>query len=119
MSATAVPPATVVGFGVPPDRSLQQRTEALKRGNAIRLRRAQLKRDLKSGSASVLDLIEDPPEYILSMKLLDLLLAAPRVGRVKALTLLKRCEISPVKTVGGITSRQRDEVVAAWIWRKR
>jgi hypothetical protein len=119
MSATAVRPIAGSPYGPPPDRSLEQRREALVNANATRSRRAVLKRDMKAGRVSVLDLIEDPPDYILTMKLLDLLLAAPTVGRVKALSLLKRCDISPVKTLGGLTYRQRDELTAAWIWRRR
>ena len=118
MSATAVRPIAGTEYGPVPDRTIEQRMEALVQANAIRSRRAVLKRDLKAGRLSVLDLIEDPPEYVLTMKLLDLLMAAPRVGRTKALTLLKRCDISPVKTLGGISYRQRDAIVEAWIWRR-
>jgi hypothetical protein len=118
MTATLRPIAGTL-YGPPPERSLEQRREALANANATRSRRAVLKRDMKAGRVSVLDLIEDPPDYILTMKLLDLLLAAPTVGRVKALSLLKRCDISPVKTVGGVSYRQRDAIVEAWIWRHR
>ena len=37
-----------------PMRSLDQRMDALRRANEIRVRRAQLKKDLKSGSAVAL-----------------------------------------------------------------
>ncbi len=36
-----------------PVRSLDQRMEALQRANEIRVRRAQLKRDLKTGSQEI------------------------------------------------------------------
>lgn len=106
--------ATVV-----PARSLLQRLDALGCANEIRFRRAQLKRDLKAGRVCVLDIIEDPPEWALTMKVLDLLLAVPMVGQTKALTLLRRNGVSPVKTLGGLSGRQRDALVAAWIWRRR
>ena len=67
-----------------PARSLDQRMEALQRANVIRIARAQLKRDLKSGDASISALLGDPPEWVLTAKVFDLLLAVPKCGRVKA-----------------------------------
>ena len=56
----AVPPATKTPTKpsvAAPERSLVQRMEALERANQIRTRRAQLKRDLKAGRASIHDLL--------------------------------------------------------------
>ena len=66
-----------------PERSLVQRMEALQRANEIRTRRAQLKRDLKAGRASIHDLLLEPPEYVETAKVFDMLLAVPKYGRVK------------------------------------
>ena len=41
-----------------PARSLDQRMEALQRANDVRVRRAQLKRDLKAGRESIESLSE-------------------------------------------------------------
>ncbi len=41
-----------------PERSLAQRMEALQRANEIRSHRAQLKRDLKSGRTSIVQLLD-------------------------------------------------------------
>lgn len=95
-----------------PDRSVQQRMDALQNANVIRKYRADLKRDLKAGRLSVLDLVQDPPEEIESMKIFDLLVATPKTGNVKANKLLRTCRISPSKTVGGMSDRQRAEIVA-------
>jgi hypothetical protein len=95
-----------------PERSLDQRMEALQRANVIRIARAQLKRDLKSGAASISALLSDPPEWVLTAKVFDLLLAVPKCGRVKAGRLLTTCRISQSKTVGGLSERQRAELVA-------
>jgi hypothetical protein len=95
-----------------PARSLDQRMEALQRANVIRIARAQLKRDLKSGVASISALLSDPPEWVLTAKVFDLLLAVPKCGRVKAGRLLTTCRISQSKTVGGLSERQRAELVA-------
>lgn len=92
-------------------RSLEQRMAALERANAIRSRRARLKRDLKSGRRRIVPLLEEPPAYLDTCKVFDLLLAIPGVGRVKANRLLVRCAVSPSKTVGGLSERQRRELV--------
>jgi hypothetical protein len=94
-----------------PERSLDQRMDALKRANDIRTARAKLKKDLKAGRASILELLESPPEYILTAKVFDLLLAIPKYGRVKANRVLNQCRISPAKTVGGLSERQRKEMI--------
>lgn len=94
-----------------PDRSLMQRMEALQNANETRTYRANLKRKLKTGRVNVVDLLENPPELIETMKIMDLLLSVPKMGRVKNDKLLRTCRISPSKTVGGMSDRQRSEIV--------
>ena len=43
---------------------------------------------------------------------LDLLLAVPKYGRVKVNRILTHCRISPSKTIGGLSERQRNELVS-------
>jgi hypothetical protein len=86
--------------------------DALKRANDIRTRRAQLKRDLKGGRASIDRLLLDPPGYLETAKVFDMLLAVPKYGRVKVNKVLTLCRISPSKTIGGLSERQRTELVA-------
>jgi hypothetical protein len=71
--------------------------EALARANDIRVRRAQLKKDLKEGHAQIES---------------NMLMAVPKFGRVKAARLLNQCRISQSKTVGGLSERQRAELVS-------
>jgi len=85
--------------------------EALNRANHIRVRMAQLKRDLKAGRVRIGDLIADPPDEVLTAKVYDMLVAVPRLGRVKATRLLTQCRISQSKTVGGLSDRQRGELL--------
>ncbi|MGI9557222.1 MAG: integration host factor, actinobacterial type [Solirubrobacterales bacterium] len=106
MSAPVQTPAAV------PTRTHDQRMRALQRANEIRSRRAKLKRDLKAGKAKIETLLLDPPEYVLSAKVFDMILAVPKFGRVKANRILTQCRISPSKTIGGLSERQRAEVVA-------
>src|SRR5947209_13494316 len=95
-----------------PERSLNQRMDALARANEIRSQRAQLKRDLKAGRYSIHQLLGAPPEYIETAKVFDMLLAVPKYGRVKVNKILVHCRISPSKTIGGLSERQRAELVA-------
>ena len=95
-----------------PKRSLDQRMAALERANGIRSARAQLKRDLKAGRVKIVDLLGNPPEYVLTAKVFDMLLAVPKYGRVKANRVLQQVRISPSKTIGGLSDRQRTELVA-------
>jgi hypothetical protein len=96
-----------------PERSLTQRMEALKRANHVRSQRAALKAQLKSGAVSIVSIIEQPPEYLQTAKIMDVLMAAPKYGRVKAARIMERCRVSPSKTVGGLSDRQRRELISA------
>jgi hypothetical protein len=99
-----------------PPRSLQQRLDAIERANSVRGYRAALKKDLKRGRESVRNIIAtegDLDERLATMKVLDLLLALPKVGRVKANGILRAARISPSKTLAGMTERQRKDLVRA------
>jgi len=48
---------------------------------------------------------------VLTAKVYDMLLAVPRLGRVRASKLLAQCRISQSKTIGGLSERQRGELV--------
>src|SRR5213082_3549825 len=94
-----------------PVRSLDQRMDALRRANDIRVRRARLKRDLKDGRVRIEEILRDPPEWVSTAKVFDMLLAVPKFGRVKAARFLNQCRISQSKTVGGLSERQRAELI--------
>ncbi len=85
---------------------------ALEMANEIRTKRAQLKRDLKAGKVKIDTLLMDPPEWLSSAKVFDIILAVPKYGRVKVNRILNHCRISPSKTIGGLSERQRAELVA-------
>ena len=53
--------------------------DALGRANEVRALRAQLKRDLKAGRVSIGALLLDPPPYLETAKVFDMLLALPKV----------------------------------------
>ena len=106
-----VPAVDTAPFAVP-ERTREQRMKALRRANEIRSARAQLKRDLKAGKVKIEQLLRDPPEYVLSAKAFDMIVAVPKYGRVKANKILTQCRIAPSKTIGGLSARQRGELVS-------
>jgi hypothetical protein len=94
-----------------PERSLGQRMDALKRANDVRVKRAKLKKDLKEGTVKIEKILSNPPEYVSTAKVIDILMAVPKFGRVKAARFLNTCRISQSKTVGGLSDRQRAELI--------
>jgi hypothetical protein len=103
-----------------PTRSLQQRMDALRRANVVRTRRADTKKAAKRGllqPAEFFDLLVEPPEWMETMKVFDLLTAMPKLGRKKADQALRQARISPSKTLGGITARQRHDLLTLVRWR--
>jgi len=85
--------------------------DALRRANDVRVRRAQLEKDLKEGKVKIEQILCNPPEYVSTAKVIDILMAVPKFGRVKATRFLNTCKISPSKTVGGLSDRQRGELI--------
>src|SRR5205085_11840661 len=94
-----------------PVRSLDQRMEALKRANDIRVRRARLKKDLKDGQVSIEQILSNPPEYVSTAKVFDMLMAVPKFRRAKAARLLNTCLIIQSKTVGGLSDLQPSDLI--------
>ena len=101
-------------FNTAPERSLDQRMDALTKANEVRSRRAALKTDLKRGAASLRDILVAPPEYLLTAKVSDLLMAAPKCGKVKSARIMEQCRVSPSKTIGGLSERQRAELISSF-----
>src|SRR3954462_7580588 len=99
-----------------PARSHEQRLRALRRANEIRSKRAQLKRDLKGGKRKIEALLLDPPDYVMSAKAFDMILAVPKYGRVQANKILTQCRISPSKTIRGPPGRPRAESLRRRRW---
>lgn len=112
-----------------PIRSLEQRMDALGRANEIRMARAKLKVVVRADySLKVLiDIIvrpeaarqhlpakarvAAPPGFVGTMRVYDLILGARGFGKVAANKLLTRARIAPSKTIGGLSERQRRELV--------
>ncbi len=94
---------------VPPSRTVEQRNAALAEGNRVRILRSQAKRDLTLRGAY--EFIGTPPEWMRRMPLEQLLIAVPKLGPVSVRKLLRRLQIADVKTVGGLSYRQRNDLL--------
>ena len=94
-----------------PARTEAQRKAALEKANQIRSYRAKLKRDLHDRQRTPAALIRQTPPLCETMKVYTLLTATPRIGQKKALAILTAAQVSPSKTLGGLSPRQRDALI--------
>jgi hypothetical protein len=83
---------------------------ALAQANRVRLARAELKRQVAEGDASVADVVLSCPWEAESMSISDLLMSQHRWGRTRCRRFLASIPMSETKTVGTMTDRQRREL---------
>ena len=80
---------------------------ALRQANQVRGLRAKLKRDPREGTVRLEQILATDADYLAGAEVFDLLVAVPKIGPVKAGRLLTIARISPSKTVGALSERQR------------
>jgi len=96
-----------------PERTVDERRNALEEANRVRFARAATKRDLKSGALNIYDLLMDPSEELRGAKVEEMLLAVKGMGRIKVTRVLREAGISRSKTLVGLTHGQRDRLLGA------
>ena len=84
---------------------------ALKQANEVRGLRAKLKQDLHRGTVRLEQILAAGALYVDTAEVFDLLVAVPKIGPVKAGHLLTIARISPSKTVGALSGRQRRRLI--------
>lgn len=89
----------------------EQRMAALRHANEIRTARSHLKRDLTRAQAVAI--LEEPPDYVQGMRVIELLKAIPTWGVTKATRCVNASRLPHQKTIGALTLRQRGELVQA------
>jgi len=94
-----------------------QALTALAQANRVRLRRASLMRWLHGTSSAeshekAAELIVEPDPTVHSMLTLDLLQRIRGVGPAQAERMLELADISPTRTLGALTARQRAGLAA-------
>jgi len=85
---------------------------ALQQANRVRLARAELKRQVTDGEASVAEVVLDCPWEADSMAIADLLMSQHRWGRTRCRRFLSAIPMSETKAIGSMTERQRRELAA-------
>ena len=95
-----------------PGRSPEQRSRALAKANEVRLARAQLKQEVAAGRIGLAQVVANPPACAQTAKVRQLLLAVPRMGPARADRVAAHCRIAHAKTIGGLSDRQRTELLA-------
>jgi hypothetical protein len=96
---------------VPAARELGRRMTALRKANEVRIGRARLKQKLRDGDARIGRILAAPPECVCTATVLELLLAVPTIGPVRAGRLLTAARVSQSKIIGALTERQRVQLI--------
>ena len=103
MNATATIAAPTTG---------PQHMRALERANKVRLARAELKRSVAIGAIDVCEVIMRCPWEADSMAVGDLLMSQRRWGQTRCRKFLAQISMSEKKTIGSMTERQRQSLIA-------
>lgn len=104
--------ATVDLVGLPQLTS-EDRAAAAAAALAARRRRAEVKDQLAVGELSVGDVLSlaDDDRSLAKMRVIDLLEAIPRIGPVRARTIMEQLDIAPSRRLRGLGERQRRGLV--------
>ena len=113
MNATAtIAPTKLAGRAGRPGPGGPQYMLALERANKVRLARAELKRKIATGELDVVEVLLDCPWEAESMAVADLLMSQRRWGQTRCRRFLSQLQMSEKKTIGSMTDRQRQTLVA-------
>jgi hypothetical protein len=87
------------------DVSREQRMSALEYANLVRTYRARMKKEVQAGRMPYDTFLSHGPHdpLLRSMKIQDALRHMPVIGRVKAEKILRAAQVSPSKTLGGLS----------------
>ena len=99
-------------MGTPPQLSIEQRQEALLKAAASRKRRSEVKMKIKSGEFSIDAVLEiaKSEDAVAKMRVKELLESMSGVGKVRALGLMQRLNISPTRRIQGLGRQQIKEL---------
>ena len=86
----------------------EQRIAASAKAVEIRVRRAQVKQQLKDRLISFADLLKvsEQDDIISGMKVISVLESLPAIGKIKAATLMKQCGIADSRRLKGLGQHQ-------------
>jgi len=97
---------------LPPPLTEEQRRQALEKASEARRKRAELKRQLKSKSLTLSELLERTSDGVVGkMKVSDVLESLSGVGRVRARKLMEKLDISESRRMRGLGERQKENLL--------
>jgi hypothetical protein len=91
----------------------EQSMEALAQANQIREKRAALKRDLKAGRILLSEALFMRSRWLRTMRVYELLRAAPGIGERKADLALRACKLTRSSRLGHLTTKSRATLLGA------
>ena len=94
-------------MATPPALTPEQRKAALEKAAAARTARAEVKARLKMGSLSLSQALASDDVHIAKMKVVALLEALPKVGKVKARRIMDEVGIADNRRIQGLGAQQR------------
>ena len=86
--------------------AIPQHLDALATANAIRLRRAQAKRDMHAGTLHPLDLLSDLPDWADTWPVQKFLCAIPGIARQTMVKIVREVGCSETRKLGTLTTRE-------------
>lgn len=92
------------------DPFAEVRIDALKRANKVRIRRAQLKRELKAGRNPA-RVLRRPPAAARGMRIEEFLRALPMIGRRRADRILTATRVSPDLALERLGQYEREAII--------
>lgn len=81
--------------------------EALRLGNQVRQARAKLRREVRSGTATVADVLLEVPDCAQRMTMGELLRCVKGLGPFRIEGICEQARVSSVALLGDVTLRQR------------
>lgn len=88
-----------------------QWARALQRANAVRLARADLKKDIRRGLFTLPQLLDDPPPQLHGVPVVEFLTWLPGIGRKRALRIVKGLILTESLTVDNVSPATRVRLV--------
>jgi hypothetical protein len=89
-----------------------QRLEALAQANKVRLKRAELKRQIAEGELGAADVLRANPPEVATWTIGELLMSQRRWGATRCRKFLGPNQMSEVKLIKTLTERQRHLLIA-------
>lgn len=97
-----------------PPLSDEQRQQARSAATEARRRRAEVKRQLRTGDLSISEVLEiaESDQVIAHAKVVDVLKSLPRVGEIRASEAMDRFDIAPNRRLRGLGKHQITALIA-------